>query len=114
MAAIAGVSLQTVLLFCLIIATQVLGGALLPRTEGFHNLAWTAACLGTYGFSLWLMAFLINRGVPLSLLLPLMAALVPLALVGVGVAVYHEPASWGKIAWLLAACGAIGVASTMK
>lgn len=109
-----GIPVQTILIFALIIATQILAGTFLPRTDAFRNLPWTAACLGTYILSFWLMAVLIGRGVPLSLLLPLMAALVPLAMVGVGVWIYHEPASWTKLAWLFAACGAIGVASAVK
>lgn len=114
MGSTSGMSLQTVLLFVAVIATQIIGGIFLPRTDAFRSLGWTAACLGTYTLSFYLMAVIISRGVPLSLLLPLMAAIVPLALVGVGVFMYNEPASWSKIGWLVAACGAIGVASAMK
>lgn len=114
MGSVFGVSVQTVLLFFLIIVTQIIGGIFLPRTDAMRNLPWTAACLGTYLVSFYLMALMISRGMPLSLLLPLMAALVPLAMVGVGVWLYGEPASFAKIGWLVAACGAIGVASAMK
>ena len=114
MGTIAGISIQTILLFAAIIITQIVGGMFLPRTEAFRNLPWTAACLGTYIPSFYLMALVISRGMPLSMMLPIMAALVPLAMVGVGVWMYGEPASFAKIAWLVAACGAIGVASAMK
>lgn len=114
MGSIFGVSVQTIGLFALIIATQILGGMMLPRTDAFRNLAWTAGCLGTYVLSFFMMALAISRGVPLSMMLPIMAALVPLAMVGVGVWMYGEAASMAKIAWLVAACGAIGVASAMK
>lgn len=109
-----GVSLQTILLFAVIIITQIVGGIFLPKTDAFRNLPWTLACLGTYLLSFYIMALVISRGMPLSLMLPIMAALVPLAMVGVGVWFYGEPASLAKIGWLVAACGAIGVASAMK
>ncbi len=114
MSSVFGIPMQTILLFIAIIATQILGGIFLPRTDAFRNIPWTAICLGTYILSFWMMALMISRGMPLSLLLPLMAAIVPLALVGVGVFMYHEPASYAKIGWLVAACGAIGVASYVK
>jgi multidrug transporter EmrE-like cation transporter len=114
MSTVFGIPVQTVLLFALIIVTQILGGIFLPRTDAFRNVGWTALCLGTYILSFWVMALVISRGMPLSLLLPLLAAIVPLAMVGVGVWIYGEPASMAKIGWLLAACGAIGVASSIK
>ncbi len=109
-----GVSVQTILMFAAIIITQIIGGTLLPKTDAFRDLPWTAACLGTYVLSFWMMALAISRGVPLSMMLPIMAALVPLAMVGVGVWLYGEPASFTKIAWLVGACGAIGIASAVK
>ncbi len=114
MGAVAGLSGQTILLFIAVIVTQVLGGAFLPRTDAFSNLGWTAACLVTYLLSFWLMALMIHRGTPLSMLLPFMAAIVPLAVVAVGVVVYKEPASFQKLAWLVAACVAVGIAGLVK
>lgn len=111
---IAGISMQTISWFILIVATQILGGVFLPRTEAFQNLPWTALCLGTYVLSFWAMALVISRGIPLSMLLPAMAAIVPLALIGVGVWLYGEPASWTKLALLVVACGLIGVAGGVK
>jgi quaternary ammonium compound-resistance protein SugE len=102
------------LLFILVIATQIVGGIFLPKTEAFRNLPWTAACIGTYVLSFWAMALMIQRGTPLSMLLPFMAAVVPLALIGVGVWVYGEPASWAKLSVLTAACALIGVAGMIK
>lgn len=114
MSTVFGVPIQTILLFVVVIATQIIGGIFLPRTDAFRNMPWTAACLGTYVLSFYLMAVMISRGMPLSLLLPLMAALVPLAMVGVGVWMYGEPASWTKLAILAGACGLIGVAGAVK
>jgi multidrug transporter EmrE-like cation transporter len=114
MGTIFGTSVQTILLFAAIIVTQILGGVFLPRTDAFRNLGATALCLGIYLVSFYLTSLVISRGMPLSLLLPLMAAIVPLAMVGVGVMIYDEPASFAKLAWLVAACGAIGVASYVK
>jgi multidrug transporter EmrE-like cation transporter len=97
-----------------VIVTQIVGGIFLPKSEAFRNVPWTAAMLGTYGLSFYLMTVMIHRGTPLSMLLPFMAAVVPLALIGVGVWVYGEPASWSKLGVLTLACCLIGYAGTLK
>ncbi len=114
MGTIMGISGKTILLFAAIIATQIIGGIFLPRTNAFRHVGWTVLCVGTYIISFWCMSVSISRGLPLSMLMPILAATVPLALVIVGVVIYREPASLQKIAVLGAACIAIGFASTMK
>ncbi len=111
MNAIATIPGINIILFTLICVGQIIGGALLPKTNGFTDLGWTIACLAVYSLSFWFMALLIKLGIPLSSMVPLMAAIVPLSLIGVGVAFYGESASWTKIAMLCAACGLVGLAS---
>lgn len=47
------------------IGVEVAATALLPRTEGFTRLGWTAAVLGGYAVSFWLLA-LVVRTIPVS------------------------------------------------
>ncbi|WP_068074132.1 hypothetical protein [Novosphingobium lentum] len=100
-------------LFAFLVVTQVLGSSLLPRTEGFRNPAWTGACLAVYLVSFWSLAELIRGGAPLGTVIPLLAAVVPLVVIGVGVTIYHEPASWARIGILSVACLLVGYASTV-
>lgn len=53
------------LLLLLAIATEVAATASLPRTEGFRSPLWTAAVLGGYALSIWLLA-LVVRTIPVS------------------------------------------------
>ncbi len=100
-----------IILFAMICLTQIAGGAILPKTNGFTDPAWVAACLAVYTLSFWLMAAMIKLGMPLSSLVPLMSAIIPLCLIAVGVFVFGEQASLPKIGLLMAACGLIGVAA---
>ena len=93
---------------------QVAATSLPPRTDGFTNLYWTAACLVIFAISYWCLAQMIDRGMPLSLLIPILAAVVPLAMIAVGVIIYKEAASGMKIMLLRLACGTIGVTSAMR
>ncbi len=86
----------------------------MPKSNGFIDLDWTIVCLAVYSFSFWLMALMIRLGIPLSSLVPLTAAIVPLALIGVGVFFFGESASWAKIAMLVSACLLVGLASNFR
>ena len=110
---LAGVAPKYIVLFLFAVATQVIGGTLLPRTEGFHNLLWTVACLGTYGVSFWALAVIIGSGLPLGIVIPLIAASVPLAVVGVSVGFLGETASLARIGTLVVACALVGVAGSL-
>ncbi|WP_221794505.1 hypothetical protein [Aquisediminimonas sediminicola] len=114
MGTIAGISVKVIAFFIFIVITQIAGSSMLAKTDGFRVPVWTAACLVTYFFSFWAMADVIRQGVPLSLLIPLMAAIVPLVVISIGVFVFGEAASFTKIAVLSAACIAVGLASGMK
>lgn len=47
------------------IAVEVFATAALPRTEQFRNPGWTAAVIGGYAFSIWLLTVVI-RHIPVS------------------------------------------------
>lgn len=104
----------SVALFAFLIATQIVAVSLLPRTAAFTNVFWTVACLGVYAVSLWSLAYILYSGMPLSLMVPILSAIVPLASIAVAVIFYKEPASLLKVMLLCSACGIIGVASTVK
>lgn len=112
--AIAIFSLRAILLFVFVILSQIAAVSMLPKTEGFRNVGWVLAALGTTAVSMFAMATIIRDGMPMSILIPLMAALMPLTLIAVGVVVYGEFASLLKIALLSSACLAVGIASALK
>ncbi len=87
MNAIAGIPGIKVILFALICLAQIAGGAMLPRTDGFAAIGWTLSCLAIYTASFWMMALIIRLGIPLSSLVPLMSAVIPLSLIGIGIGV---------------------------
>lgn len=100
----------TVVLFLVAIVGQVIGASLLPATRGFTAIGPTAACLGTFTLAFFAMSRLIQSGVNLSLVVPIMAAAVPLVVIAISVLVYGESASPAKIALLVGATIAIGLA----
>lgn len=107
------ISLPAILMFLAAVATQVLGTSLLPRTSAFTDLRWTTFCLSSYLVSLWLIAILIRQGMALNIIVPLMAAAVPLATIAVAYFGYGQIVSLPKLGLLVAACCAIGVAGSM-
>jgi hypothetical protein len=59
------------------------------------------------------MARLLNSGINLGILLPFMAAVVPLCAIAVGILFYGESASFIKLFLLVSACLVIGFASSI-
>lgn len=112
--AMPAIPLGAIGLFLVAVATQVLGAALLPRTQGFTDATWTFLCLASYVFSLWLVALLIRQGVALNIIVPLMAAAIPLATIAVAYFGYGQLVSLPKLGLLVGACCAIGVAGAMS
>ncbi|MBF9152518.1 hypothetical protein [Novosphingobium jiangmenense] len=108
-----GLTARVVMLFALCAAGQVGGSLMLGRTEGFTNAAWTAACGLTYAVSLYALATLIREGGPLSMLMPILAATVPLIVILIAVFLQGEPASWPRLGLLTLACAIIGVSGTL-
>lgn len=92
---------------------QVLAFAILPQTDGFSRPLPTAVVLVSISVAIGLLAWLLRTGANLSLLMPLLSATVPLALIAVGVYFYGESASLPKIAMLVTAAGMVGFASTL-
>jgi quaternary ammonium compound-resistance protein SugE len=107
------ISLRLVAMVGFVVVTQVLGSSLLVKTEGFRLPLWTLACLATYAVSLFALAETIRQGMALSLVMPILAALVPLATIAVAVTLFGEQASWLRLGLLSSACVLIGVASTV-
>ena len=61
------------------VAGQLIGMIILPRSLGFTNLIPTIACLLRIDFGVWMLARLAQQGVGLGVLVPLNAAVLPLA-----------------------------------
>ncbi len=99
--------------FLFALTTQIIGVSLLIRTRGFTQLGWTAATVVVLIASFWSLAWLLMNGAKLNILLPLLAATVPLASIMIGIFFYGEPASLLKIGLLITACALIGVASAV-
>ena len=104
---------SVVFMFAVSIVFQVFGIAMLPLTKGLTQPMPTLGLAVGFLVGIGLMARLIHSGVSLSMLIPIMAATVPLASIVLGVVVYGEVASLAKIAMLVTACGLIGFASAM-
>jgi multidrug transporter EmrE-like cation transporter len=63
--------------------------------------------------SVGLLSRVLSTGVNLSVLVPLMSAVTPLASIAIGVLLYGEAASLPKVFALFAACALIGVAARL-
>ena len=109
----AGASVGLIITFTISLAAQLLGMAMLPLTRGLTRPVPTM--LGALGFliGLGLMARLLNNGVNLSMLIPLMSTAMPLASIAMGILWFGDTLSVPKLVVLLAACGLIGVASKL-
>ena len=92
---------------------QVIGLSLMPLTKGVTQLVPSIACVLAFLAGLGLMARLLNSGINLGILLPFMAAVVPLCAIAVGILFYGESASFIKLSLLVSACLVIGFASSI-
>lgn len=77
------------LLLLLAIATEVAATASLPRAEGFRNPLWTAAVLGGYAVSIWLLA-LVVRTMPVSVAYAIWSGIGTAAIAVIGVIYLDE------------------------
>jgi len=100
-----------VLAFLYATATQILGVSLLVKTRGFTHVGYTAGTIVVLISSFFALAWLLANGAKLNILLPVLAATVPLGSIMVGVFFFGEPASWLKIGLLVGACVLIGLAA---
>jgi multidrug transporter EmrE-like cation transporter len=105
--------IRIIITFTISVAAQLLGTAMLPLTQGLTRPVPTL--IGALGFLIGtgLMARLVNSGVNLSVLVPLVSAAVPLASIAMGVLLFGDTPSVPKLALLLAACGLIGFATKL-
>ena len=74
-----GLPWRAIAMVAFVTVTQVAGASLLVKTVGFRDPFYTAICLGIYAVSLFALAETIRQGMALSLIMPILAALVPLA-----------------------------------
>jgi multidrug transporter EmrE-like cation transporter len=107
----AAVSPLIVGLVLLSVISQVIGLAIMPATKGLTQPLPTLGFVLCYALGIGILAKLSNMGVNLGLLIPFVAALVPLGAVFVGIFMYGEAASLAKIGILVFACILIGVAN---
>ena len=105
---------SVILLFAIAITLQIAAASLLPATRGFTAIIPTATCLALFSVSFWMMARLVQGGVNLSIMAPIMAATVPLGAIATGILLYGEPAPPLRVGLLISACALIGLASTLR
>ncbi|WP_176595015.1 MULTISPECIES: hypothetical protein [Sphingobium] len=111
---LAAMPFGVIAIFLISLGSQVVSVSLLPQTNGFANASWTICCVIPFLISLWLIAVMIRQGVALNVIMPLFAASVPLASIAVDYFVYGNALSFSKLALLVGACCAIGVAGSIQ
>jgi len=109
----AGLSARMVFLFSIASLGQIAGSFMLVRTQGFTQPLWSVACVAVLLASFWAIATMYSEGGAVSIIVPLMAAVVPLVILFIAVFVMGEQASWARIGLLTAACAVIGYAGTV-
>jgi small multidrug resistance pump len=108
-----GLSLPIIGQFIASVILQVIAISALPMTAGFTKIGPTLACIIGFAVAIGLLARIAASGVQLSILIPLSAAAVPIAVVLVSIFFYGEPAPILRVAMLIGACALVGVASTL-
>lgn len=106
-----GVSTNVPVLFTAAVATQLIGVGLLPRTAGFTEVVPTVGCIASLMISFGLISRMLYSGVNLSIVAPLMSAIIPLGASAIGILVYGEQASLSRVGLLFGACAMIGIAA---
>lgn len=107
----AGVTPMAIFLAVVSAGAQVAGLTQLPASKGLTQFWPTVGLVAGFVVGIGLLAKISDMGVNMSLLIPFVAAMVPLGAVAVGVLMYHEPASMAKIGILVTACVLVGVAN---
>lgn len=105
------ISPMALFVFIASVACQVAAVGLLPATKGFTAPLPTVASAAGIVLGIGAMARLLNMGVNLSVLVPLLSAVVPLCGVAIGILLYGDSASIVKIALLVTSCGFIALAA---
>jgi multidrug transporter EmrE-like cation transporter len=109
----AAISPSVILMLLLSVASQILGLFLLPMTRGLTQPLPTIAAAVAFLLGIGLMARIAHSGVNLSLIVPVIAATVPLGAIAVSFVVYGETATLAKIGTLVVACVLIGLANIL-
>lgn len=109
----AGISPLVIVMLLISAGAQILGLFLLPATKGLTLPLPTIAAAAAFLFGIGLMARIAHSGVNLSLLVPVLAAIVPIGAIMVGIFAYGETATLAKVATLVVACILIGVANLL-
>jgi multidrug transporter EmrE-like cation transporter len=107
------ISLRVVGLFFAAVGFQLVAVVFLPRTRGFTNPLPTIACAAFFVCGIWMVARMYYGGAKLGIMMPLLAAVIPLGIIVIGVSMYGESASVLKVALLVGACGLIGAAAAV-
>jgi small multidrug resistance pump len=98
-----------VVLLLAAIGMEVAATALLPRTEGFTVLAWSAAVIAGYAASIWLLAVVV-RTMPVSVAYAVWAGVGTAAVAAAGYLFLGEQMTWLKAASLaLIVLGVVGL-----
>jgi len=90
------------------IGVEVLATAALPRTQEFHEPGWTAAVIGGYAFSIWLLTVVI-REIPVSVAYAVWSGLGTAGIALVGLVFLDERMDLVKAAGLLMIIGGVVV-----
>lgn len=105
------ISGSSILLFLGTTIFQLLGASLVPATHGMTKPLPIVGVALSYAVGVTLMARLINSGVSLSLVIPLITLAITFGAIAVGVTVYGEGASVIKLLLLGFSTILIGIAT---
>lgn len=100
-------------LFLIAAFAQMLGLALMPATQGLTSPWPTVGMFACNVFGLSILARLVQSGAPIGVLVPMLAASVPLMTIAVSGLVYHDPMPPVRIGLLIAACLLVGIAARL-
>ena len=107
-------SLPILIQFLIAVVANIAALGILPATAGFTRVSPTVACIGLFVLNIWMLARLIQQGAPLSILAPVMAAVIPLTTIVIGVVIYGENSAPLRIILLLGACALTAGAAVVK
>jgi len=98
-----------VVLLMAAIGIEVASTALLPRTAGFTNPAWSALVVGGYAVSIWMLAMVV-RTVPVSVAYAVWSGVGTALVAVIGYAFLGESLGWFKAMSLaLIVVGVVGL-----
>jgi len=100
--------------FLVAIIANVAALIALPLTAGFTKFVPTALCVSLLVLNLFMMSRLIQSGISLSGLIPLITGIIPLTMILVGIFHYGENGSPLRIGLLLGACALASAAAAVQ